>query len=728
MSFVSAELMQTQLLKPILHKVEVDQPITAIGEMKVVIHPGPEVVKVPPVLNVEGLIRPGLENMRILNPVFAETIVAVGPPVDGVPRDQVQIPISPIDPPTDTTVLETNDPNIRYFVPTYRLATEQVGGLLQYRATVTPEGAGARLTIVLEPAQHPDIAANAPTALAVGHSLLLFLEYSPAGSGIRKSLPMELIEVGTERHASLYLGSLEALDELYTAVTTQAPDARVVVRRVVDVAVPVLSKGDDWRWLWKDQRQFVTAPTIASGFLVQPIWEEKLHAIEQAMAEVTITEPVTLYRTVTRSIDWSIPFHLDKERHGYVFSAVNVAPTGAGGGLPYIPRATGDGHRYLQDKARLDIVYYLPDRYELARRPKAGFAPLFSITSPPGAAIEDNRVVFTYVARPHVDQARLERAAEQLATFVPNGAKPNLRPLPFIDWKYRLTLPGQEPQDRPRPSGAGVDGFSEAITMSREVFQPIWDAMAGTGALILFSGSIEVSVNNETITIPFQPKLSDLGGADLFTYTATEDPASGKVMVELTNAIESRVHIGSLRAALRRGEGPLVPAAVELAVPQVVEPGGKVSVGFVPASPVPGSGPVLPVLDLSGATIEPNLEAILQIVLDVRVVEFSHDIDVVVSFPSSPAADTPKAVAVLAYLGASPGVELTPGAGAKTKVKLARPFADALLGRPLSAEYEYFYVVQRNDAAGTSSFDTPVKQTGAHSPPFLNISVPAAAP
>jgi len=84
-------------------------------------------------------------------------------------------------------------------------------------------------------------------------------------------------------------------------------------------------------------------------------------------------------------------------------------------------------------------------------------------------------------------------------------------------------------------------------------------------------------------------------------------------------------------------------------------------------------------------------------------------------------------VAVLAYLGASPGVELTP-AGAKTKVKLARPFADALLGRPPSAEYEYFYVVQRTDAAGTSSFDTPVKQTGAHSPPFLNISVPAAAP
>ena len=459
MSFVSAELMQTQLLKPILHKVEVDQPITAIGEMKVVIHPGPpEVVKVPPVLNVEGLIRPGLWNMRILNPIFAEKIVAVGPPVDGVPRDQVQVPISPIDPPTDTTVLETNDPNIRYFVPTYRLATEQVGGLLQYGATVTPEGAGARLTIVLEPAQHPDIAANAPTALAVGHSLLLFLEYSPARFGHPQE-PADGAHRGGHRASRLPLPRI-ARSPRRAVHGGDDPRARCPRGRsaggrrgragaqqgrrlamAVEGPAPVRDR---------PQHRCPASSCSRSG-------RKSFQAIEQAMAEVTITgtEPVTLYRTVTRSIDWSIPFHLDKERHGYVFSAVNVAPTGAGGGLPYIPRATGDGHRYLQDKARLDIVYYLPDRYELARRPKAGFTPLFSVTSPPGAAIEDNRVVFTYVARPPRRPGPAGAGHDQLATFVPNGAKPNLRPLPFINWKYRLTLPGQEPQDRPRPERGG---------------------------------------------------------------------------------------------------------------------------------------------------------------------------------------------------------------------------------------------------------------------------------
>jgi hypothetical protein len=170
---------------------------------------------------------------------------------------------------------------------------------------------------------------------------------------------------------------------------------------------------------------------------------------------------------------------------------------------------------------------------------------------------------------------------------------------------------------------------------------------------------------------------------------------------------------------LKRADGELVEATIQQPAERRLAPDATVNVGFTTAQPVPGTGPIQPVLDLAGVKIEPTLEAILGLVLDSRVVEFVRNIEVIASF-----ADPKDGVTVVAFVGPNAtSVELTPAANRKT-VKLGRSFGERLLGLQQPAQdFEYAYVVVRGSTA-----DKPVTGSAPAKMPILAIDVPAATP
>lgn len=171
------------------------------------------------------------------------------PPIalpQGMPRDQLTIPISPGASFDDRTLFASPDGAARYVLPRYRVATEQVidaatgQSRAQFRIALAPDGAGGRLTIVLEKYPAPELGAAAQGAQELPHERAIRLRYQIPGGGAQEEL------IAQEQNADpaglkvvFRVESAAKLTQLAAAISEPIYTPALVVTRAVNVAVPL---------------------------------------------------------------------------------------------------------------------------------------------------------------------------------------------------------------------------------------------------------------------------------------------------------------------------------------------------------------------------------------------------------------------------------------------------------------------------------------------------------
>jgi hypothetical protein len=154
----------------------------------------------------------------------------------------VPVATSPAPVPTDELVYaRTDPPGGQGFVPRYELAMQIVSGRPEYRISMDTTAATSTLAVQLLAAPPPSVLQQAPAATELPHMLAVTLEFLLiAGGGATKTLEFtDVTRSGTVVAAVLTFATLAERDDVYGALTDPARGARLVVRRRVDLLVPV---------------------------------------------------------------------------------------------------------------------------------------------------------------------------------------------------------------------------------------------------------------------------------------------------------------------------------------------------------------------------------------------------------------------------------------------------------------------------------------------------------
>ena len=203
-------------------------------------------------LNEKILQEPGLSTrldwVPWINPDLAAGISKIRMPIDGVPRSQITVPISPSGDVTDELLFEApTNANQKYYLPRYRIAERN----RQIQIAFAPSDSGWSLTIHLEKYPAPALSLASRDAQEIPHTVSLILQHrlvpSNDSSG-QKQLVFEspIAEAGGLR-AVLQVASLNERDLLYQVLTMPEYGAMLTIQRAVQVAllVPVASNPGD---------------------------------------------------------------------------------------------------------------------------------------------------------------------------------------------------------------------------------------------------------------------------------------------------------------------------------------------------------------------------------------------------------------------------------------------------------------------------------------------------
>lgn len=150
-------------------------------------------------------------------------------------------PISPEAEPTDLLLYtHPTDSSKKFYVPRYWIDVQTVSGQQRYRISMTEQSGSSMLTIHLVkgvPEPLRDVARGAdeyPHDIAIS---LSFLQSPP--SGARKTLSFQDIHYnGSVVSASTTFATLQERDEVFRALTEFNRDARLIVKRSIQVAIP----------------------------------------------------------------------------------------------------------------------------------------------------------------------------------------------------------------------------------------------------------------------------------------------------------------------------------------------------------------------------------------------------------------------------------------------------------------------------------------------------------
>jgi hypothetical protein len=402
--------------------------------------------------------------------------------------------------------------------------------------------------------------------------------------------------------------------------------------------------------------------------------------------------------------------------HGYVFQG--IVPGGAGGGLVRHRRTwKGTFHTYLQDAVRRHVVYYLPDRFKLARRREAPFTAFATVrVSSPGGSTQDVEVVFDYLVAPWSDPKRLADARAGLAADPAFAGAAPIQFEPFVttDVRYFTDRPTQHGTVREERAGAGQvlqGALKDTLVMTLPDFQLLFDAMHRNTAA-LFLGRVEIGVPGATPeAIPFSARMDDLEG-ELFLYTATA--TATEVRVTLTNAIESPVRIDALTATVGPA-GRAVPATVQ-GVPFPVEslaPGASIQVTVTTQPPQAPAGTPEVAFDLAAVAVKVDPAAVWDSILDRSTLEY-FDVITVKAIPNlfEPIDGRPgdQIVVILVEFEGGGTAELKAGQ-VEARVRIDYPIDDVILRRVVDSSYRYRVTVVRAD--GRQQVDPELRQQTA---------------
>jgi hypothetical protein len=696
----------------------------------------------------QGASLPPLSNRWVELSSLASKIL----PRTALPREKISGPLSPLPNPSDETLFEdAAKPEIKYYLPRYRVAEQTISGKAQFRIKLEQAGQGGTLTIFLERFPAPKLEAVARQAAEIPHSIAVKLVARiPMGtSQIQQELVFqEITKEGTLIKAVLRMGQLAQLTQVYQILTEVSFAATLVVLRSMKVALPVpINNSAEIQQLTKQiqslqqeinelskkitalevrrrhlERIARTNPTARK--MLQTLKTElnnlsaqrvaKTNALKQKQTQLTALQKQKLFRVTPRVMNWAIapsPFVFAKDLHRYIFG--NVSPAD-GGKLGFVLRQVlwkERSHTYYQQTLEPHRFHFLPDSFKVARRPETPHYPLIAVRFPnPDAAIEIMPVTLEYVAAPFVDAERLEAAAAEMKSKLPELAESD-RPIEFEPLlcdatQFFLTVPrGESGPQREERKGAKIDlrtGILDAVTLPMSDFQGLFDALFGASA-VLFQGEVVVDIDSAQGVpiekVPVICRLTDLVG-DIFDIEIAQDAASAGVRATLRNAIESPLEMRGLRAVLTRGNAKVdgVIGGLSFETHLVVPSGEAVNCQVTPAVTLSGSGDVAVEFNFDQVIVRPNSEAVWEAIVDqTRLPEFNRTIKVkTIKQTFEPRSDQPSdpIVAIVVDFERGDSVELNAeNLEADAKVRLS--LADYIVRQLDSGQYRYAITIVR---------------------------------
>lgn len=163
-------------------------------------------------------------------------------PGAGQTREELGLPVAPAEPLNDTMVFEGATDNKRYFLPRYRIATQNVSGNQQYmlRVEKSPQGDWV-LRVELERFRPPEIAADAaPEELVHEFGVRLSYRITVAGGGTMQK-ELGFTELGRREDGLLFailrLATPAERDQVLYAISDMDAATALIVTRTVRVAV-----------------------------------------------------------------------------------------------------------------------------------------------------------------------------------------------------------------------------------------------------------------------------------------------------------------------------------------------------------------------------------------------------------------------------------------------------------------------------------------------------------
>ncbi|KAM3090453.1 hypothetical protein ACKFKF_34795 [Phormidesmis sp. 146-12] len=186
-----------------------------------------------------------LEQVRWINPELAAKIATLRTSLDGTPRSRIAVPICPSSEVTDEVLFESPaDATKKFYLPRYRIAerNQQV----QMSLASSPQGAsgqGWSLTIHLEKYPAASVREQARGAREIDHSVSVILQHrlilGNANGGHRELVFEQLTLEAEGVRAILQVSSLSERDLLYQVLTYPDYGGVLIIRRTVNVAVPL---------------------------------------------------------------------------------------------------------------------------------------------------------------------------------------------------------------------------------------------------------------------------------------------------------------------------------------------------------------------------------------------------------------------------------------------------------------------------------------------------------
>ncbi len=650
-----------------------------------------------------------IADVKLFNSDLARVFAQVRPQLNGVPRQQVKVPVSTSQNVTDETLFEAaNDAKIKFYLPRYRFKTVLVSGKQQYAISLQQSTDGGILTIYLEKYVAQSISEASRTAQEIVHSVNVKLRYN-LGNMLKE---LEFQERTVQPDGILVVLKISGLDELtqvYQALSKTAFGTLLIVQRLIEVALPVVDA------LPAESSTRIPENTRLSGNVLRPDVLRRISTrrrlddlpvndlpkddLSSVNTEDRTPGSRTLYRQTTRMLEVVIPVDLPQDLHGYIYKGIINTPNNQQLGLiRHELNFEGNSHVYYQDQAQPHKFYYLPDSYKIARLSESPHYPFMSISfESVDRSLDTMQATLVYVAAPFVDARRFAHASANLRSLVTNAVEPDLQLLSTTSTKFRLALPRKNTsgglfQDRP---GASVDvkhGIQDAITLPLDEFQGIYDSLFSTSAVALFKGEVIVDVGfGDPEEIEFIANMDDLAG-EIFDYHAgVQDATTGSITVTLRNAIESPVIIKNLSATMKgRLTGEVATTLQNFNPPSPIKPLEEVKFTVVPVATA-GDTWSNPVFDIK-VDVVPDKEAVYNAILDPNTLAvYNKEITVTMfseSFaaPSNQPANQLKAVVVDFEHGKS--VDLS-NEKLVSSTKVGLPLNDFILNRESTASFRY---------------------------------------
>lgn len=444
------------------------------------------------------------------------------------PRSAFALPtlISPTATPNDQTLFDEPQPGgQQHYLPAYALATTGSGNQTQFAVSLGISSSGYLLTVKLTDVTPMSTISN---RIRETPATLYILSATLPGRTETWDFPTAVVD-GTSITLSMPITDPAVRDAIYTAMTDQSLQTKLILRRSPSLALPV------------------QMPPPAQG---QPA-------------------PQQLYRQSAVALDTPIDFYFDKNLDQSVFA--NLPHVGSGTpstlnhvSVPY-PQSAAKSYLYWQDPLQPGQIFFLPDSYKIARLATSPHTPALNVSTS-GSDPATLNVTLTFFALPVWDPNRIAAAAAgPLLSGFSISKIASLSILPATKTQLLLNLPSSDSSASNAPvpiANASIDtanGIQGSVTLSLTQFQQVYNALFVTPSVLL-AGQVNVTVDQDTEQVPFSSRASEFAG-EIFDVAAAFDAASNQVTVVATNGIESPIHVAGLAVTLLKGDSA-IPATL----------------------------------------------------------------------------------------------------------------------------------------------------------------------